>query len=990
MIAVRTLGGFSLLADGVEVAAPRTRKARALLAYLALNAGLAIPRERLVELFWPDDDPIAARNSLKTAIHGVRRCFRDAGIDPDSAVDVDKINVRWVGGSDVDALEFSALSDEDAADRRAALALYRGDFLPDDYEPWATVERERLAAKYERSLAASLNSDAQLAHRLLERDPYDERAYIALIEAELQAGHQLVASAIAQRARAAMDELGAAPSAKLESLLARVPKIAASERRLPFCGREDELGILQSAMNGERGVLVVVLGPAGIGKSALLERTVAEHRSDRIVLRVSGSAGDARPYGPWLALRDALDAGVDPQSDDVAASLLARIPSRAALIVDDAQYFNRESAVLLSRMAAELVERGDAVIVASRPEGRPQLRPLFASAGAVLELQHLSLSNVEVAVAAGGGDGAQARRLFERSGGHPLFLAQLFATPADERDGELPATFKHRIESLLSARGEDAVAVACALALEGDADVETLVAVLRLDEERVLDAFDDLLAAGIVREGSGQAWAFEHDAIAEVAAQMLSAPRRHVLHERFATELASRDEPEVSLRRARHLVAAGKRVEAARAYLASTEDAMELHAALAAIDRAEAGLEATQMLERSDGVHELRANLHIVQARAALELTDWAAGAEYASKAVRAAEQGHAQERLAYALYLRGGANHASWKMEAALVDYERAALLMDAPETARQRAIVGHEIAAARRILGDLDGAAREADTSYALLESRRHMDPNLVDAVGVNVRLCKAQALATAWQFEACERLFVETSHEAAHVGGACEIHWHQSHAEVLFVADRFEAADAELAIVEDLLDTAERERRSKSSHGPMFGHTRYSMTVLRATMAAARGEFDAVETFVAIAERMRVFEGAVVERRRLAMLRADALLRSGAGPGAFEVLLAAIPDENSVQDLNSFSTTPRLTHARLLVRLGDARAGAALDAAWEATARHAALTPLRCDDAFERLAEAAAEAGDETLAGRAREAAAGHRALRLALGGGPSTTA
>ncbi len=573
-----------------------------------------------------------------------------------------------------------------------------------------------------------------------------------------------------------------------------------------------------------------------------------------------------------------------------------------------------------------------------------------------------------------------AKRLFERSEGHPLFLAQLFAAPG-ERGEELPATLRHRIESLLAAKGEDAVAVACALALEPDADVEMLVGALRIDEDRVLDAFDDLLAAGIVREGKAHAWAFDHDTTAEVAAHMLRAPRRHALHERFAGELAERSEPDVSLRRARHLLAAGKRVDAARAFFASSEEAIELHAMLAAIERAGAGVEAIDAVEGSDENYVLRANLYISQARAALELTDWSAATQFASHAVRAAELARNDERLAYALHLRAGANHASWNVGAALVDYERAAILVETPKTARQRAIVGHEISAARRLQGDLAGSIEEAERSLELVRAKRREDPNLADTLGVNLQMSKALALATAWRFEEAERCFADSAQDAVQVGGACAMHWHESRAQVRVVAQDFAGAREDCSAIGGLLAEAEHQRRSISHHGPMLGHVRYSMNVLPASIAAIQGTFELVEPALVAAEAVHVFENAPVERRLLAILRAEVVLASGSSDRAMlERFLAEIPDVDALVGMKSFSMTPRLTHARLLVRLGDARAAQMLEKAWATVWADAQRTPLRCDDAFASLGAAAEEYGDAALAGRAREAAVEYRARRL----------
>ncbi|MBC8104373.1 MAG: winged helix-turn-helix domain-containing protein [Cytophagales bacterium] len=50
-----------------------TRKISGLLAYLALKMPRMQPRELLCELFWPDQEIAAARNSLSVALSSLRR-----------------------------------------------------------------------------------------------------------------------------------------------------------------------------------------------------------------------------------------------------------------------------------------------------------------------------------------------------------------------------------------------------------------------------------------------------------------------------------------------------------------------------------------------------------------------------------------------------------------------------------------------------------------------------------------------------------------------------------------------------------------------------------------------------------------------------------------------------------------------------------------------------------------------------------------------------
>src|SRR5689334_22442913 len=76
MLRVRLAGGLRLELDGRELAPPPSRRARALLAWLALHPG---PRARgdLAGRFWPDVLEESARASLRTALTELRHALRD-------------------------------------------------------------------------------------------------------------------------------------------------------------------------------------------------------------------------------------------------------------------------------------------------------------------------------------------------------------------------------------------------------------------------------------------------------------------------------------------------------------------------------------------------------------------------------------------------------------------------------------------------------------------------------------------------------------------------------------------------------------------------------------------------------------------------------------------------------------------------------------------------------------------------------------------------
>jgi hypothetical protein len=135
---IRTLGGFSILADGQPMTFGQKTPRKVLLLLKALLAAgpAGIGEERLADQIWPEADGDAAAQSLATTLHRLRRLLAVDGaiLCRDGHLELDPAQV-WV-----DAHAFEAL----AGSPGAARELYRGPFLPDLEAPWAVDYRRRL------------------------------------------------------------------------------------------------------------------------------------------------------------------------------------------------------------------------------------------------------------------------------------------------------------------------------------------------------------------------------------------------------------------------------------------------------------------------------------------------------------------------------------------------------------------------------------------------------------------------------------------------------------------------------------------------------------------------------------------------------------------------------------------------------------------------------------------------------------------------------
>jgi DNA-binding SARP family transcriptional activator len=224
--AVRTLGAFSLTCDGRAVPSPAGGKPRSLLAYLMVHRGRAIARDVLAEAFWPGAPGDSGRGSLKTALWSIRRALRAGGCDADAVVSADAGTVAWTAETVLDADLLLAAAKNG---NRAGLDLYRGPFLEGFYEEWVLVERERIEHAYE-TLLASLLCDADgadFARDLLERDPFNENAYRALIRRDLAVRAVFAARVTYRKALRTFAEAGLEPDPSFTAEFAQLAAVLA-------------------------------------------------------------------------------------------------------------------------------------------------------------------------------------------------------------------------------------------------------------------------------------------------------------------------------------------------------------------------------------------------------------------------------------------------------------------------------------------------------------------------------------------------------------------------------------------------------------------------------------------------------------------------------------------------------------------------------------------------------------------------------------------
>lgn len=245
-LAITLLGTFQATLDGAPLHEFESDKARALLAYLAVEADQLHRREALAGLLWPDSDESAARANLRRVLSNLRRVIGDRGRDAPfllatrQTIQLDETQDVWL-----DVAEFSRRVSGNHGRSPAiheleeAVALYTAPFLagfslPDSapFEEWQRLTAEAL----QRQVAAALHQLARHyenqsdfaaglphARRLLQIDPYAEAAHRQLMRLLARSGQR--SEALAQYAacrRLLADELGVEPAAETQALAEQI------------------------------------------------------------------------------------------------------------------------------------------------------------------------------------------------------------------------------------------------------------------------------------------------------------------------------------------------------------------------------------------------------------------------------------------------------------------------------------------------------------------------------------------------------------------------------------------------------------------------------------------------------------------------------------------------------------------------------------------------------------------------------------------------
>ncbi|MFH5210718.1 AAA family ATPase [Antrihabitans sp. NCIMB 15449] len=341
----------------------------------------------------------------------------------------------------------------------------------------------------------------------------------------------------------------------------------------PFVGRGREVAQLRaavvSAANGA-GRMILLSGPAGIGKSRLTKALVEIAAEYRVPVARGYAVDDAGMPALWPWNRLARDVGTigpllssDPSSGDAPASESTRFRTFTAIadalhdaaastglvvVLEDLHWADRTSLLLLRHIATDVHTTRLLIVATSRDPAEGPFADVLPELLRAQDAQSIRLSGLTAADIAHWlrqvqprTTGAVATRLRDYTDGNPLFVRLLVDSMSADDIVVDPAAnpeVRRLAVAQLARLDRQTRDVLDAASVTGERiDPLLLSSILSRSEDEVARDLDTAAGAGVVESGDGQ-FTFTHALIRDAVYAELAPSTRMLLHRRTAQALS--------------------------------------------------------------------------------------------------------------------------------------------------------------------------------------------------------------------------------------------------------------------------------------------------------------------------------------------------------------------------------------------------------------------------------------------------------------------
>lgn len=585
-------------------------KVNALIYYLLVKHQAT--RDELIGLLWPDKDESTAKKNLRNALYEAKRTIgADILISPQKSVIM--LNPAIQFKIDIEAFTLNP---------QANLSLYVGEFLQgffvkraESFENWYLNMRYHFSEQYQQVLMKQLQLVAQenktekieqYARQLCQLDPFNEIPYRELMKAyEHHGSYGKAIKCYNQLAELLEREMAVVPGEETKQIFNRI--VAAQNKKKIsvkkqygdfFFGRLQELQLLELNMDlfftGQSGKSILITGEAGIGKTTLKEKFLAELDHETSIIEVNCYQME-RDYllKPWNSIIGQLSAymaqikitipaiwetvlakffpeiqrtdennciklieTMDLLKYEIIGEVLLDVldsvvkDKKIVFVFEDIQWMDTLSLSLLSSIMLHQKERNFIFLATCRKEHEESLDQFITTMNAhnkilIIDLPRFTPDEarlfIEKALPGRQIQDELMKKIYEESEGTPFFLSEYANTLRAKGDvtvmtAKMNDVLKSRFFSI-STGGKHVLAYA---ALFYDAiQLEMLTALLRADSLTTLESLEELERCGILKsisQDDSVAFTFTHQKLREFVYLHLSAGRRRISHQQV-TEL---------------------------------------------------------------------------------------------------------------------------------------------------------------------------------------------------------------------------------------------------------------------------------------------------------------------------------------------------------------------------------------------------------------------------------------------------------------------
>jgi DNA-binding CsgD family transcriptional regulator len=341
-------------------------------------------------------------------------------------------------------------------------------------------------------------------------------------------------------------------AAPCQGEVVRVERADDTASRGELLEREHHLSTLRAALattrGGRGGILVLLAGDAGGGKTALVRRFLAGCEPvERVLWGSCDPLFTPRPLGPFLdiaqetggELKELVASGAKPY---VIASAIARAcqASRGAVVVVEDLHWADEATLDVLSLLGRRIEAIPALVIATYRDDELDrthpLRRLLGEPGGTtsvrrLTAQPLSRDAVAALVAPHGLD---PDPVYRATAGNPFFVTEVIAAPG----AGIPSTVRDAVLARAARLGDAATMVVEAVSIALPQAELWLVDALVTEVTDAAAALEQCLNSGILEAASGGI-AFRHELARMAIEDSLSPHRRISLHRRALRALAT-------------------------------------------------------------------------------------------------------------------------------------------------------------------------------------------------------------------------------------------------------------------------------------------------------------------------------------------------------------------------------------------------------------------------------------------------------------------